>query len=242
MATQWNERAEENAYHYIASEKDVWHERDFFESGERDVARHVDPFLREMNLDPTGKRMVEIGCGVGRMTFALAKRFGEVHGVDISSEMIQRAMGYKEKLGFKNVSFQLGSGNDLLGLSDGSFDFCFSFIVLQHIPDPGIIRNYVSEMGRVLKVGGLYRFQVNGYPHLRLPRNIYLIAGVRETGRLRQIGVMRRPFVLFGKLNTMDGAPMRVADLKTTCAASGLSTDKIEGEWSQYMWVGGRRS
>ena len=47
--------------------------------------------------------MVEIGCGAGRMTFALAKRFGEVQGVDISSEMVQRAEGLKAKLRADNV-------------------------------------------------------------------------------------------------------------------------------------------
>src|ERR1700722_5903473 len=76
MVEQWNERAAQDAYYFIASENREWREDDFLASGERDVARHLDPFLRDMGFDPKGKRVVEIGCGVGRMTFALAGRFG----------------------------------------------------------------------------------------------------------------------------------------------------------------------
>lgn len=242
MVEQWNKRgAQDDYFRFIASEKRDWREEDFLASGERDVAEHLDPFLRDMGFDPKGKTMVEIGCGAGRMTFALAKRFGEVQGVDISSEMVQRAEGLKAKLRADNVRFSVGTGSDLQPLPDRSFDFCFSFIVLQHIPDASIILNYVSEIGRTLKADGLYRFQVNGFPHLRLPGATYLMAGVRLTDRLRRVGIHRRPFVFFGKLNTIDGAPMRVGDLKKTCAASGLSSDRIDNAGCQYMWVGGRK-
>jgi SAM-dependent methyltransferase len=46
------------------------------------------------------------------------------------------------------------------------FDFAFSCIVFQHIPSREIIENYVREVHRVLRPGGLFKFQVQGHEHV----------------------------------------------------------------------------
>ena len=105
-------------------------------------------------------RVLEIGCGAGRMTRALAGIFGEVHGVDVSGEMIAR--GRQLLAGVPNVHLHRNSGVDLLVLGDLRFDFAFSFIVFQHIPSQAIIGNYIREVQRVLRPGSLFKFQVQG--------------------------------------------------------------------------------
>ena len=107
---------------------------------------------------PAKMRVLEIGCGVGRMTRALAGIFGEVHGVDVSGEMI--AQGRQLLAGVPNVHLHRNSGADLSVLGDLRFDFAFSFIVFQHIPSQAIIENYVREVQRVLRPGSLFKFQV----------------------------------------------------------------------------------
>ena len=94
------------------------------------------------------------------MTRALAGIFGEVHGVDVSGEMIAR--GRQLLAGVPNVHLHRNSGVDLLVLGDLRFDFAFSFIVFQHIPSQAIIGNYIREVQRVLRPGSLFKFQVQG--------------------------------------------------------------------------------
>jgi SAM-dependent methyltransferase len=239
MRQEWDHRSRKNAYRYIGSVKD---EEEFFLSGERDVRDLVDPYLSDAQFMPRDKRMLELGCGVGRMTFPLANRFGTVEAIDISGEMIQRANELQARLGIANVRFQLGNGKDLRPYPDESMDFAFSFIVFQHIPEISIILNYVREIGRVLKKGGLFRFQVNGYRRLNLPFGYCLMWGTSATRRLRKWNIQTRPHLRFGKLNSWRGVPIRVSEVQDTCAASGLSITQIVGIDSLSMWVNGRKT
>ena len=162
MREEWDARAHENAFHYIDDSKDEWRPEEFFASGEDSVRRWI---LGDMGsicqgMSPTEMRVLEIGCGAGRMTQALAKVFGEVHGVDVSGGMIERA---RESLAdCSNVHLHQNSGTDLSVLGDLEFDFAFSFIVFQHIPSQAIIESYIREVYRVLRPGRLFKFQVQG--------------------------------------------------------------------------------
>ena len=242
MRDSWNHLAIEDAMHHIASEKQNWIEEDFFGSGERDVTRYLDPVLSRLDFDPRDKKLLEIGCGLGRMSFNLSKRFGEVDALDISPEMIKRAIEYKEKLGVSNVHFHLGGGKDLAGFGKESFDFCFSYIVFQHIPNVDLIFDYVREIGRVLKPGGIFLFQVNGYLHFRLGGTTYLWCGICDTGRLRNWGIERRPFLRLGKLDLMGGVPIKRSAMLKVCESVGLKVEDLNGNYSQYAWYVGRKS
>jgi len=242
MRQEWDHRSRKNAYHYIASGRDEWPEDEFFLSGERDVRDWADPYLSDVQFVPGDKRMLEIGCGVGRMTFALAKRFGTVEAIDISGEMIKRAKELQVRLGIGNVRFQVGNGKDLGAYPDESMDFAFSYIVFQHIPGISIILNYVREIGRVLKKGGLFRFQVNGYRRLELPFGYCLMWGTSATNRLSKWKIQTRPHLRFGKLNSWRGVPIRVSEVQDACAASGLSIIQVTGIDTKTMWVNGRKA
>jgi SAM-dependent methyltransferase len=94
------------------------------------------------------------------MTRALAHRFGEVHAVDISAEMI--ALARQNLSGLRNVFLYKNNGRDLAEIPDKSCDFAFSFIVFQHIPNRGVVESYVREVHRCLEPGSLFKFQVQG--------------------------------------------------------------------------------
>lgn len=162
MQRDWDQRARENARYYVNTERQDWSDDDFFRSGERTVAEEI---LTDMinicqGKDPRQMRVLEIGCGAGRVTRALSGLFGEVYGVDISGEMVrQAAAALADRPGAHVLQ---NNGKDLSVLGDLVFDFAFSSIVFQHIPSRDIIQNYVREVHRVLRPGALFKFQVQG--------------------------------------------------------------------------------
>ncbi len=101
--------------------------------------------------------VVEIGCGVGRLTHVLAARARHVHALDVSPRMLELASEHGGHL--TNVEWILGDGASLAPLTDASADACVSHAVFQHIPDPAITLGYVREIGRVLRPGGWAAFR-----------------------------------------------------------------------------------
>jgi SAM-dependent methyltransferase len=158
MRAYWDSKARENAMFYIHSELDF---RDpdaaeFWQSGAHNLDATLGPFDRQF---AGTERVLEIGCGMGRITRAIAGRAASVVGVDVSDEMVKRA---REALAdVANVQIELGNGQDLSAFADAEFDACYSFIVFQHIPDPAVTCGYIAEIGRVLRPGGWAVFQIS---------------------------------------------------------------------------------
>ena len=98
--------------------------------------------------------------------------FDDVHGIDVSPEMIAQSRTYLG--GLPNVTTEVGDGGSLSPYRDGSFDFVFSYQVFQHIPDPDVIRRYVVEAGRVLRPGGVFKFLVKTRDWVGAPREGHL--------------------------------------------------------------------
>ena len=162
MREDWDQRAKENARYYVNTATAEWTDEEFFASGQRTVADEILTDLVNICQGKSTKEMraLEIGCGAGRVTRALANLFGEVHGVDVSGEMIRQA-----KLALRdhpNAFVYQNNGKDLAVLPALEFDFAFSSIVFQHIPSREIIENYVREVNRLLRPGALFKFQVQG--------------------------------------------------------------------------------
>lgn len=155
MRHAWEKRARQNPYHFIADFKEEWKDLDeFFKSGEDDT----NTFLTKMGwTDLADKKLLEIGCGVGRMSRALASRFGAVTGVDISPTMIKRGQELNAQIA--NLTLSANSGKDLREYHAGEFDFVMSYIVFQHIPSQKVVYSYIDEALRVLKPGGCFGFQ-----------------------------------------------------------------------------------
>jgi cyclopropane fatty-acyl-phospholipid synthase-like methyltransferase len=162
MRADWDQRARENARHYVDTANADWTDDEFFASGEATLSEEILTDLGNIcqGKAPGEMRVLEIGCGAGRVTRALARFFGEVHAVDVSGEMVRLAkQAVKEHP--KAFVYQ-NNGKDLTAVPDIPFDFAFSSIVFQHIPSREIIENYVKEVHRLLRPGALFKFQVQG--------------------------------------------------------------------------------
>jgi SAM-dependent methyltransferase len=107
--------------------------------------------LERLGTDPRGGTCVEVGCGPGRMTAALAERFDRVVAVDVSPAMVEQA---RRNVPDPRVEFRVVSGDRLDGVESGSADAVVCYLVLQHLPTRTAITAYIAEFGRVLAAGG----------------------------------------------------------------------------------------
>jgi SAM-dependent methyltransferase len=220
----WDERARENALFYVDNRLDYDDpDGEAFWSGGDEV---LDQMLDLVGLAiGAGETVVDIGCGVGRLTRALAGRARHVYGVDVSSEMLARAREHNADL--DNVEWLHGDGRGLSVVGDGAVDGCLSHVVFQHIPDPAITLGYVGEMGRVLRPGGWSLFQVSTNPEVhRRP------GGIRA--RAKALAGRRSDAAWWG--SAVDPGTLRVA-----ADEAGLDIEQLLGEGSQFTTVLARR-
>ncbi|HWF11467.1 MAG TPA: class I SAM-dependent methyltransferase [Bryobacteraceae bacterium] len=158
MRADWNARSQKDAHYYVAFGGHGQSERDFMDSAS-EVLPVILEELPRLPRGGTGRRALEIGCGPGRLMRPMSKYFDEIHGVDVSDEMIALA---RERLKETSAHVHATSGVDLGIFENNYFDFIYSCIVLQHIPDRDIVLNYLRESQRVLKPGGVLRCQLRG--------------------------------------------------------------------------------
>ena len=246
MREDWNERARQNAFHYIASWRKDWDEESFFESGEADYQRLVAPVLEQLQWEPQGKTMLELGCGAGRMTRSFARRFAHVYATDISPEMLRHARAlFPEAI---NVDWALVNGTDLTGLSDQTVDFAFSYIVLQHMPTAEFAFQYLREMLRVLKADGIFLFQFNSLRTSSMNwkgRTAWKMVDFPWALGFR--GVSRRIAILLGLPPEIAGKSWRGASLdviavRETIQAAGGVVQELAGEGTPMTWCHGLKS
>lgn len=165
----WNELAEHDAMFYILTDeqkKDKWNPDEFFETGKKQWTEFKE-LLHRHGLENTFNKdntAVDIGCGMGRMSFAMSDDFGKVIGIDVSEVMIQKAKTIKEKMKIGNCEFIVGNGVDLSGIPNSSIGFCFSYLTLQHCPSSRQVLHYIKEVSRVLKPDGVALFQFRVAP------------------------------------------------------------------------------
>lgn len=225
MERYWDRRAQRAAFHYVDSRQARRNpdQPAFWVAGEE----AVDNLLGELGLTLTGdEKVVEIGCGIGRLTRALAHRVQSVDAQDISAEMLKRAEQHNPNLG--NVRWLHGDGTSLRPLPDATYDACISFVVFQHLPDPELTYGYVREMGRVLRPGGWAAFQVsNDLPLHRRPTGLRLVKHV----------ITKRNY----HHPAWFGSAVEISRLTEAAAESGLEIERVENEGSLYCMVRARR-
>jgi SAM-dependent methyltransferase len=130
-----------------------WDVDEFFGTGEAEIAAAM-ARLGALGITPALGSALDFGCGVGRLTRALAGRFERAVGVDVSLAMIQEARRLNPRLIFIH-----NDRPDLHVVETASIDFAYSRLVLQHVP-PVLSLGYVREFGRVLAPGGVAMFQI----------------------------------------------------------------------------------
>lgn len=159
-----------------------WDADEFFATGEAEVEALL---ARGNSLGRPAQHRdaLEFGCGVGRVTRALAKRYDRAVGIDISTEMLERAR--ELNAGVEDLEFVHNSEPDLAVLGDRQFDLVYSRHVLQHLPGPELAHGYLKEMVRVLRPGGLLLVHVP----IAISLRHRFLATRRAYEALRRLGV-----------------------------------------------------
>jgi ubiquinone/menaquinone biosynthesis C-methylase UbiE len=149
----WEQSADWNIHRAIADapgvREDATRERAFDESGAND-ARDLAAFLRP------DARVLDLGCGIGRIMRPLAPLCREIVGVDISEKMVEQGREYLA--GVPNARLVRTGGAELPTVADGSIDFLYSLICLIHVDKRTAFR-YLREIQRVLAPEGLALLQ-----------------------------------------------------------------------------------
>lgn len=226
----WNHLARENAMHFIASVRSDWREEDFFESG-REMATRLLQQVRPRT--GTGTSMCDVGCGIGRLTFAFASHFERVIGLDVSPEMIDRAIWYQKRLHIDNVEFRVSNGVDMRDVHDSSQDLVISHLVFLHLTSRELMKKYFQEFSRVLKQGALAFFDLASVPLGWKGSVLYCIKEVRdqlfrELYRVRGLGLGTRSPAVRGKRVTVRWLTMNLQ--KTNLDV--LSTSVRDNSWA----------
>lgn len=118
---------------------------DWFESIESDLA--------ELPLANRGDRILDLGCGLGRLAVAYAQKYQAiVYGVDVSPAMLARAEPHPL------VSYWPCDGRMIPAGPQIAFAGAWSMLMFQHIPR-GAQASYIAQVARLLVPGGWFRFQ-----------------------------------------------------------------------------------
>lgn len=156
----WERLARDDPYWAVLTAPDKvgnqWKLDAFFQTGIEDVEASL-AVIDQHCPDLAKDRALDFGCGVGRLSQALAKTYQSVVGVDVAAKMLELAARHNRAP--EQVSFVHNTRADLSKFPAGSFDLVFSLITLQHIP-ADLIRSYLPEFVRVLRPGGVIYFQL----------------------------------------------------------------------------------
>ena len=136
---------------------------EFYQSGQANAALFLNLARRNGYLTDgaADKTVLEYGCGVGRVTHALAQHFKQVYAYDISAPHLDLARQFTASLGLRNIEFaQIQHPLDVRRFP--KVDAVYTLIVLQHNPPP-IIRVILNGLLDALAPGGLAFFQLQTY-------------------------------------------------------------------------------
>jgi SAM-dependent methyltransferase len=203
-----------------------WDDEGFFATGRAEI----DTTLKELgDLLTAHTAALDFGCGLGRLSQALAVHFDSVTGVDVAPSMIE---GAQARNAFPDrVSYVVNTAATL-PFDDATFDFAYSILVLQHIP-PKAAAGYISELVRVLRPGGVVVFQELSH---REPTVRNAVLRVVPNAALRLLRKARRGWAA---PMTMDGVS-RQQVTALVAAAGGEVVDVRDDSSGEPVWKGYR--
>ena len=198
-----------------------WQLDGFLATGDADVAALLE-ICAEVARPKRRERVLDFGCGVGRLARPFAREFAEYVGVDVAEGMVNHARELHADL--QNCTFVLGG--DLGAFADASFDLVFANLVLQHLPSRPAVERSVLELLRVVRRDGLLVFQLPS----RLAPTRRLQPRRRVYALLRRLG-LTPPFLQ----RRLGLHPIRVlaipeADVRALLERRGATVERVLAE------------
>jgi len=232
LRDNWNQFGAEDPLWAILTESSKmnnnWDEKEFFARGEHEInalMRQIDNLKIPLHKGAA----LDFGCGVGRLTQPLAKRFETAAGVDIAQTMIDQANTYN-KYG-DNCKYYINTVDNLEIFPDASFDLVYSLITLQHMK-PIYAKKYIEEFIRILKPEGLIVFQVPDAPPPMLGFLIHYAAPL--------LNMYRR--MKYSKSNVMEVYGIAQEDIKALAEKNGArithtkTFQDVRENWKDYLY------
>ena len=238
MRADWDTRARIDASYYVAFGRPGQSYEEFLSTAGDILFTLREEFRRfPPGTDTRRLTALEIGCGPGRLMLPLSEDFGEIHGVDVSGEMVELAR--KNLAGVDHAHVRRNTGSELADYADQSIDFCYSFAVFQHIPAKEVVWSYLREICRVLKPGGLMKVQVNGLPQGRTAGP----ALPPVLGWSIRAGALTAPLSLTRHMepNTWSGVSFSPEEIAAFTAENNLHLLAMDRFDTQYLWITARK-
>lgn len=198
-----------------------WDLDEFFRLGEVEI-NSVWGKVQTLGYPKSHDRVLDFGCGLGRLTRHLARYFKCAVGIDISEEMVLQAKALHSQS--SNVSFFVNAADDLQMFESGTFDMVYTNVVLQHLPNHSLIFKYLQEFGRVLSPAGILVFQLPAHipwPFMLQPRR-------RIYNFLRGGGVSDQFLYRRLRLNPMRMTYVRENKVRSVLQECGLEPLQVE--------------
>jgi SAM-dependent methyltransferase len=217
---------------YVAADKrgGRWDPSAFLATGRTAVADAV-AWLSSLGVGPRWGRVLDFGCGAGRLTQALAAHADEVVGVDVSPPMLAAARRLAPP---ENCRFVLNESSDLSVFEDGRFDLVYSELVLQHLP-PRVIEAYLREFVRVLAPGGVALLQCTTRPLWTIKGAVWRLV----PGPLVRLG-QRRLLGYPAPMRMTRFRPSRLAEVVRSAGGAVLATATVDDRsthWRSTRYV-----
>jgi SAM-dependent methyltransferase len=203
----WQEMASADPLRAISGQRKHWTFEEFLATAKPHMEQ-LFSVMEGLDLPRTFDCALEFGCGAGRFLCHLEKRFGEVWGVDVSEDMLRLARRYNP-----SCRFHLNTTAGLEVFPNSRFDLVYSFLVLQHLPAPPLIVNYIKEFLRILKPGGLAAFQIPDHLSMRW----------RIQPRRRMYQLLRNLGINGERLQSWNLLPMRLTAVSEKIVESAVS-------------------
>lgn len=191
-------------------------------NGQQEVAKAVS--ITGMRTGPEWS-CLEVGCGMGRLTFALGERFGHVTGVDVNCEFLEIARAHNDRV---NVCFEVADGRQLSPRSGKTFDVVFSYEVFHYLPD-ATLESYISAAYALLRSSGQLVFEFNTRPILSRTRTAAIVRSC-----LNMVGV--REWRGFPTARGSCRIPRTAQEISEHLRGAGFLLRKVVGENTSATW------
>lgn len=112
--------------------------------------------LRSWGAVTSDTKLLDMGCGIGRLLTALAPEIRAAVGIDVSAEMVKAARRRCEE--YDNVAVIKGDGHGLAGVDDAAFDVAVAVDSFPYLRQAGyeLVESFFAEVARVLEPGGKF--------------------------------------------------------------------------------------
>ncbi len=220
-----------------------WDETEFYQTGE-DVIEDLEQRLDQIGHALAGERCIDFGCGVGRLTFPLGKRFQSSIGIDIAPSMVAFAQSRIER--GRNCRFIVNASSKLPQFEDATIDFVYSAIVFQHIA-PRYTKAYLKEFARCLKPEGLIVFQLPSHLEPNYSGNQKRLRLFRKRFHYRLKALLQRiPFVETESFFEMNAIPKEslAPFLECDCGLEIIDAQDFPAAgpaWISYLYIARKR-